>query len=104
MSATSACVLKTIAKYVYVSIVRHSLHRSPRICVFVSVLEIMQLGFFFAFFASSFFLRSFTFSYFCFLVFFFLRSHENGCRSRRISFSSLPCNLTLLLIKNQNNL
>ena len=79
-----------------------SLHRSPRICVFVFVficvfvLEIMRLNFFLGFF----FLRLLFFAFFCA----FLRSHENGCRSKRISFSSVTCNMTLLFIKNQNNL
>ena len=84
-----------------------SLHRSPRIydfvfvffCVFV--LEIMLLNFF----ASSIF---YVFVFLAFSFFFLLRllfrSHENGCRRRRISFLSLPCNMTLLFIKNQNNL
>ena len=62
----------------------------------------MRLGFFFVFFASSvLFLRVIFF--FCVFAF-FLCSYENGCRSRRISFSSLPCNMTLLFIKNKNNL
>ena len=67
-------------------------------CVFV--LEIMRLNFF----ASSIF---YVFVFSCVFVFFWrllFRSHENGCRRRRISFLSLPCNMTLLFIKNQNNL
>ena len=44
--------------------------------------------------------------FFCVFVFmrFFLRSHVNGCRSRWISFSSLPCNRTLLFLRNQKHL
>ena len=46
------------------------------------------------------------FAFFCVFLRlgFFLHSHVNGCRIRRISFSPLPCNMTILFIKNQNNL
>ena len=41
----------------------------------------------------------------CFFgVFFFVFMKMDADRRRRISFSSLPCNMTLLFIKNQNNL
>ena len=80
-----------------------SLHRSSRTCVF---------GFFFAY---SFFenmrlclfciILLLRFLRLCFLCcVFFLRSHINWCRSRSISFASLPCYMPLAIIKIQNNL